>query len=120
MRRRDVQRDVFHECAEVFVLRHEIGLAIHFHQNADFSLQMNVGSDDAFLGRARRFFACAGDALRAQNRLRFFQIAAGFRKRTLAIHHAGVGFFAELLNELRIDFHLNEVVRELQMLKAKA
>ena len=107
MRRRDVQRDVFHERAEVFVLCDEIGFAIHFHQDADFTLQMNVGSDDAFLGRARRFLARAGDAFRAQDRFRLFQVAIGFRERTFAVHHTGVGFFAELLNELGIDFHLS-------------
>ena len=71
MGRGDVQSDVLHEIAEVFVLRHEIGLAIHFDQHADFALQMNVGSDNAFLGRAGRFLARAGDALCAQNRLGF-------------------------------------------------
>ncbi len=93
------KRDVLHECAEIFVLGDEIGLAIHFHQHADFSLQMNVGSDDSFLRRARRFLARAGDAFCAQDRFRFFQVAARFGQRAFAIHHARVGFFAELLNE---------------------
>ena len=42
---------------------------------------------------------------RAQERFGLLQVAAGLRQRPLAIHHAGVGFFAELLDELRIDFH---------------
>ena len=61
--------DVLDEFPEIFVLRHEIGLAIHFHENAYLSLQMNVGSDDPFLGRARRFLARAGDAFGAQDGL---------------------------------------------------
>src|SRR5437763_1552609 len=48
----NVQGDVFNEAAEVFVLGHEIGLAVHFHQHSDFALQMNVRGNDAFLGRA--------------------------------------------------------------------
>src|SRR5437870_487444 len=49
VRRRDVERDVFHETAEIFVLGHEISFAIYFDEHADFALQMNVRSDDAFL-----------------------------------------------------------------------
>ena len=51
------------------------------------------------------FLPRAGDAFRAKHRLGLLQIAARFCERALAIHHAGVGFFPELLNELRIDFH---------------
>ena len=108
MRRGDMQGDVLHEVAEVFVLGHEIGFAIHFDEHADFALQMNVGGDNAFLGRARGFLARAGDAFRPQDRFGLFQIAASFGERALAIHNAGVGFFAELFNELRIDFHVVE------------
>ncbi len=54
--------------AEVFVLGHEIRFAIYLHQHADLALQVNVGSNDAFLGRARRFLARAGDSLGPQNR----------------------------------------------------
>ncbi len=35
----------------------------------------------------------------------FSRSPLGFRERAFAIHHAGVGFFAQLLNELRINFH---------------
>ena len=51
------------------------------------------------------FLLAPGDSFRAQDRFRFFQIAIRFRKRALAVHHARVGFFAQLLNELRINFH---------------
>ena len=51
------------------------------------------------------FLLGAGDALGAQNRLRFLEIAAGFGERAFAIHHARVGFLAELFNGLGIDFH---------------
>ncbi len=35
----------------------------------------------------------------------FFQISAALGKSALAIHKTSVGFFAELLNQLWIDFH---------------
>ena len=95
----------FTNSRKFFVLRHEIGFAIHFHQHADLALQMNVGSDDTFLRRAGGFFPGAGDAFRAQGRFGLLQIAARLSQRAFAIHHAGVGFLPELLNELRIDFH---------------
>src|SRR5947209_3169574 len=61
----DVERDVLYELAELLVLRHEIRFAIHFHQDTNLPLQMNVGSNDAFLGRTRRFLARAGDSFGA-------------------------------------------------------
>ena len=105
MRRRNMQGDVLYESAEILVLGHEIGLAIYFHQHPHFPLQMNVGSDDSFFGRARGFFSRTGDAFRAEHRFRLFQITSRFCEGAFAIHHAGVGFFPELLNELGIDFH---------------
>src|SRR4029450_5445756 len=63
VRSSDVQRDVFHELTKIFVPGHKVRLAIHFHKNADLPLQVDIGSHDALLRRARCLFSCAGDAL---------------------------------------------------------
>ena len=94
-----MKRDVLHESAEAFVLGHEIGFAIHLDENADFALKMNVGGDDAFLGRAGRLFARAGDPFGAQERFGFVEIASGLGQGAFAIHEAGVGLLAKLFDE---------------------
>ena len=50
----DMERDVLHEGTKAFVFGHEISLAIDLDENADLALKVNVGGDDAFLGRAGR------------------------------------------------------------------
>src|SRR6267143_1248064 len=107
VRRRDVQRDVFDEAAEIFVLGHEIGLAIDFNQHANFALQMNIRGDDALLGHARRLLARARDSFGSQNRFRFGEVATGFGQSAFAIHHSRVRFFAELLDQLWINIGHN-------------
>src|SRR5205809_2139905 len=67
----DMQRDVFHELAEILVPSHKIGLAIHLYEDADLALQMNIGGHDALLRCACGLLASAGDAFGPQNRLRF-------------------------------------------------
>ena len=83
MRRGNMQSDIFHELAEVFISRHEISLAIHLDEHTDFSLQMNVGRSDAFLCRAHSFFRSDGDAFSAQNRFGLFEVADAFDKSTI-------------------------------------
>ena len=98
MGRGDVESNIFNERAEIFVFGHEIRLAVHFNEHAHFPLQVNVGGDDPFPRRARCFLARAGNSFAAQNRLRLFQIASRFSQRAFTIHHARVGFFAQLLD----------------------
>ena len=52
---------------------------------------------------AGSFLAGTGYALGAQKRLCLLDVTACLRKGTLAIHHAGVGFFPECLDECWID-----------------
>src|SRR5437879_1849016 len=104
MRCSNVQRDVFDELAEIFVPRHKIRFTIDLYQHSDFTLQVNVGSNDSLLCYARGFFAGTRDTLGPQNRFRLGQITAALNKSALAIHEAGIGFFAELLHQLWVDF----------------
>src|SRR6266704_1880125 len=55
-----------------------VSLAIYFHEHANLALLVNVRRNDSFPSRARRFFASAGNALCAQNRLGFCEVAARF------------------------------------------
>ena len=51
--RRDMKGDVFDQLAKILVLGHKVGLAIDLDQDPDFTLQVNVGGHDTFLGAAR-------------------------------------------------------------------
>ena len=84
--------------------RDEIRLAVHLHQHAHLALQVDVRGHDAFLGSARAFAFGLGDALLAQDRLGFFEVAAGFGQGAFAVHHARVGFVAQGLDELGTNF----------------
>ena len=70
-----MQRNIFNKLPEILVSRHEISLAVHFHEHANLALQMNVRGDNAFLRGARRFFCSTGDALGAQDRFGLLEIA---------------------------------------------
>ena len=104
MRCRNMQRDIFHELAEILVPSHKIGLAIHLYEYADFALQVNIGSHDPLLRCTCGLLASGGNAFGPQNRLRFGQIAGAFDESALAIHKARIGFLAELLHQLWVDF----------------
>src|SRR6266568_2561406 len=104
MRSSDVQRNVLYEFAKILVPCHKVGLAVHFHEHTDFPLQVNVRGHNAFLRHARGLFTCGGDSFRSQNRLCLFEISAAVRECTFAIHKARAGLFAQLLNQLWIDF----------------
>ena len=103
VRRCNMQSDVLHKLAEVFVPSHEVSLAIHFHEHSNLPLQVNIGSYDAFFRYTQSFLSSAGNSFGPQNRLRFSQIAAALNKSPFAIHEACVGLFPELLNQLGID-----------------
>jgi hypothetical protein len=51
---------------ELFIARHEVGLAIHLDQYADFVPGMDIGADHAFIGDPPDFFACGGQPFLTQ------------------------------------------------------
>ena len=59
---------------------------------------MNAGGDDSFIGGAVGFGTGLGDAALTQQLDGGVHIAIGFGEDFLAVHHAGVGFFAEFLD----------------------
>ena len=100
----DLKRHVLNEGAEALVAGDEVGFAIDFDQHADLVADVNVGADDAFLGFATGLLRRGGCAFFAEDRFGGGEVALGFDERLFAIHHARVGFFAELLDEFGRDF----------------
>ena len=87
------------EAAEVLVLGDEVGLAVDLEHGAGAAVGADGGVDHAILGLAVGFFAGFGDAFFAQDVFGGGKVAIGFGERGLAVHHAGVGFFTEFLDE---------------------
>ena len=87
--------DVVHQLLEVVRARHEIRLAVDFHQHAELAAVVDVASDQALLGGARGLFAGGRDAVLAQHDFRFGDIALGFHQGLLAFHHPRAGALAE-------------------------
>ena len=56
---------IFDELAENVVLSDKVSFAIHFDQNAHFTLQMDVGRNHAFLYRPAGLLGCAGNTFSA-------------------------------------------------------
>ena len=89
------------ELDELRGLCHEIGLGIDLNSVADLAV---LGLDDlrrdgAFLGLAAFALTRCRDALCADDFLGAGDIAFGFGKSLLHIHHAGAGFFTHLLDQ---------------------
>ena len=98
VQRGDLHRDVVHQFLEIVRARHEVGLAVDLHQNAQLGAGMDVAADHALPRRARGLLGRRGDAALAQNDLGFRQVAAGLRQGALAFHHARARALAELLS----------------------
>ncbi len=101
----DLLGDVRDEGDKAFVARDEIGLAIHFHQHAEFAAVMNVAGDAPFIGGPAGFFVRHVDALLAQDHLGLVEVAFGFHQGLFAIHHARAGLFAQGLYQFGVDIH---------------
>ena len=88
--------DVLHEILKIFGASHKIGLAIDFQKDADFSVTVNIGCNNAFCSRSARLFLRLAEAFFAEPFNGFFHIAAGFGQGFLTVHHAGPGFFSQV------------------------
>jgi len=76
---------------------------------------MNVGSDNAFFGRSRRFLGGARDPLFAEDIFSLAQITIRLDQGFFAIHHTGVGLITQLLDEGRVDFSHREKIRGFEL-----
>ena len=94
--RGDELGDVAGKLAELIGARDEVGLRVHFHENAD--VVGGVGLNGAFRGHAAGFLRRRGETLLAEDLRRLFHVAVGFGQRALDIHHARAGLFAQRLD----------------------
>src|SRR5690606_13184259 len=90
------------ELDEVVVLGHEVGFGVHFHQHG---LAAGLGGGHAaFGGDAAGLLVGLGQAGLAQRLGGGVDVAVGFGERLLALHHAGAGALAQLLDHGCGDF----------------
>src|ERR1035438_4063491 len=106
----DVHGDIVHQFLEIGVARHEIGLAVDFHQHAELAARMDVTADQALFGEPRGLLVGGRDTALPQNDFCVADVAVGLHQGALAFHHAGAGAVAELLYELRGNVHELSVI----------
>src|ERR1700756_5169149 len=110
-----MEGDILDEITKIIRLGDKISLTIYFYEHTHLTLEMNVGGDNAFFGGSRCLLGGACDTFLTENIFSFVQVAIGLHQRLLAIHHAGVGLVAQLLDEGGVDFSHKEkslVVRD--------
>ncbi len=90
-----------HEPLEVVVAGDEVGLRIDLDDHADKILD---GDPDEPVGRdPAALLGGLGEALLAQPVDRGLDVAVGLGQRVLAVHHAGAGLLAQVLDQPRRD-----------------
>src|SRR5690606_14494690 len=100
-----LQGDLLQERLEVLGARDEVGLAVEFDEHADLAPGVDVGANQSFTGGAAGLLRRLRQATLAENRDGIVEVAIGLLERSLALHHAGTGQIAELLDEGRGNFH---------------
>src|SRR5215210_5719254 len=104
-RRGDVQGDLARELREVLVAGHEVGVAVDLHQHADLAVGVHVRLDRALRGLATAHLEGLVAEADAQQLGGAIDVAAGLLQRLLAVHHAGAGAVAQLLDLLGGNAH---------------
>ena len=99
--RGDVHRHVVAQPLKFIGTRHEVALAIHFDQYADFPAGVNVRTHQAFGGRALRLLGRRRLSLLPQNVDGLFDVAAAFHQRFTASGESRAGPVPQLLYLLR-------------------
>src|ERR1044072_803061 len=102
----DVHGDVAHQLLEVVGAGDEGGLAVDLDEHADLAAGVDVGADGPLGGDAAGLLGGARQPLRAQHVDRLLDVALALEEGVLAVHHAGAGALAKLLDHLRCDAHL--------------
>jgi hypothetical protein len=102
-----VHRDVLHQRLELGSLGHEVGLAVHFDQDAHLVPGVDVGGDDPLGSGPAGLLGGRRQALLPQDLPGVFEVALGLHQRRLAVHHPGAGLFPELAHHFRGNAHAN-------------
>src|SRR5436853_6247968 len=93
--------NVLYQSLKLCAARGEVGLAIHFYQNAKFSARVNVLSDYAFGSDSRCFLLGRRQSLLTENDDGLFHVSFRLDEVILAIHHSGAGLFPEFFYMFR-------------------
>jgi len=93
------RRNAAHERLEIIVAGDEIGLGIDLDDDAEIGLHRH--RDEAVRRDAAALLGRLGEALLAQPVDGRLDVAVGFVKGVLAVHHAGAGLLAKLLHQRR-------------------
>ena len=91
---------------ELIGARNEVGLAVHFHEDADLAAHVDVAADRALAGRAAGLLRRRREAALAQQGGGRFEVAVRFGQRGFAFHEAGAGHVAKFLHELCRNCHV--------------
>src|SRR5215217_8228190 len=99
-RGRDVQRNLAGEGDEVVVAGDEVGVAVDLDEHADLAVAVDVGLDGAFGRLAAAHLQGLVAEAHPQQLDGLVHVAAALGERRLAVHHAGAGAVAQLLDFL--------------------
>ena len=99
----DLDREVADELLELVGAGHEVGLAVDLDEHADAAAGVDVARDEALAGVAAGLLGGRREALLAQQRDGLVEVAVGLGQGALAVHEAGAGPLAQLLDQLRRD-----------------
>ena len=97
--------DILHELLELVGVGSEVGLGVDLDDDADAILDHCI--DSALSGNTASLLGGGSKALLTQPLDGLVDVAVGGDERLLAVHHANVGHFAQLLYIFRSECHGN-------------
>ena len=100
---RDLDREGADELLELVRPGDEVGLAVDLDEHADAAAGVDVAGDEALASLAPGLLRGGGHAALAQQQDCLLDVAARLLEGALAVHHAGAGALAKLLDRLRGD-----------------
>ncbi|EKD40928.1 MAG: hypothetical protein ACD_74C00120G0001, partial [uncultured bacterium] len=100
-----MQGDVLGELDKGVAFSNKIGLAVNLDHHAQFAVGLNERFHQAFAGCPAGTLLGNSQPFLPEQIDGFFHVAAGFGQGFLAIHHARVGFVAELFYHLTCNIH---------------
>src|SRR5215510_3967009 len=100
IRRRDLHPEILHEILEGVGTRDEVRLAVDLDQHPELGAVVEVGADGSLASFSVRTLAGLGQALLSEELDGGLEVAVARLERLLAIHHAGAGAVAKLLDVL--------------------
>jgi hypothetical protein len=91
------------ESLEVVGVGNKVGLAVDFHDHAHRRIVGHIAGDHTFGGNTAGLLGGGGKALFTQPFNGLFHFALGFHQGLFAVHHSGLGHFAQFLHHLSGD-----------------